>query len=778
MASAPWRTFISVALAAVVGLAPANAQSMAAAEADDDSRSADIVVTAPRILGSAVDDIAPEITINEAEIEGYGASSVAELLAALSPQTRSGRGRGDGAPVILVNGRRIANFAEIRDLPPEAILRVEVLPEDAALRFGFAADQRVTNFILRPNFRGVRAEAEQGESTSGGRGETELTSSLTTIGERGRTILTAEYARRSPLTEDERGIDRGLNDPGEFRTLLAESDEFTLNGTITRALSDVVNLTLNGRFDYADRQSLFGLSAVAAPGASDPLTRDATSQTVRGSLTLDGALGKWQSTLTANIDRTRAVSLTDSSVNSATRDRSASTAMTADTIYTLTGALFELPAGRVQTTLRTSVEVRRFDSESTRAGVTRNAKFGRDEVNARVSIDVPLTDAKRGVGAALGDFSVNLNAGYRQLDDFSALTAFGFGLNWTPTKGLNILTSFNRDETAPAIQQLGEPQLVTPGVPVFDFTRQATVIVNRLSGGNPGLRAETRRDIKVGATYEPTWLSDVTLSANYFRNRSFNTIASFPSLTPETERAFPERFIRDASGTLTAIDQRPINYAEARSDQLRIGFNISKQKRPPGASGGVPGAGGPRGGGGGGGLGRGGGGFGGRGGQGSGFQIGIYDTIRFSDDILLRSDIPRLDLLNGSAVGSFGGSPRHSVELESGVFKNGIGFRLSGNYQSATSIKGGLGSGSTSGDLNFSDLLTLNARLFVNFDGRKSLIKRAPFLKGTRLALRIDNLTNEIRDVRDATGAVPFSFLPGFVDPRGRFIEISLRKVF
>jgi hypothetical protein len=33
-----------------------------------------------------------------------------------------------GSPVILLNGRRIAGFQEIRDLPTEAILRVDILP--------------------------------------------------------------------------------------------------------------------------------------------------------------------------------------------------------------------------------------------------------------------------------------------------------------------------------------------------------------------------------------------------------------------------------------------------------------------------------------------------------------------------------------------------------------------------------------------------------------------------------------------------------------------------
>ncbi|MGJ3629017.1 hypothetical protein AB5I41_23055 [Sphingomonas sp. MMS24-JH45] len=48
-----------------------------------------------------------------------------------APQTRSGRGAG-GPPVVLVNGRRVSGFQEIRDLPTEAIQRVDILPEEVA----------------------------------------------------------------------------------------------------------------------------------------------------------------------------------------------------------------------------------------------------------------------------------------------------------------------------------------------------------------------------------------------------------------------------------------------------------------------------------------------------------------------------------------------------------------------------------------------------------------------------------------------------------------------
>lgn len=743
---------------------------------------AEIVVTAPRILGSAIDDIPPEITINEDEIEGYGASTLSDLLTALAPQTQSGRGRGGGAPVILVNGRRISGFAEIRDLPAEAILRVEVLPEEAALRYGFSADQRVTNFILRPGFSAITVEADYGLSTSGGRAENEFESTFTKIGEKGRVNLNAEYNRGTALKEDERSIDRGLLDPGRFRTLLPRSDELTLGATVNRTITDTVGLTLNGRYDYADRASQFGVASLGAGGIVDPLDRDTTTHTLHGGLTLDGPIGRWQWSLTGNIDRIRLKTLTDRI--SGPRDIANSTATSGDAIYTLSGPLFELPAGRVQATLRGGFDARTFVSQSVRNSVMRSARFGRDEANVRASLDIPLADKARGVASALGELSVNFNLGYRELDDFAGLTAYGFGLNWSPVKSLSLLASITTEEQAPSIQQLGEPLLVTPGVPVFDFRNQISVIIDRISGGNPGLRAEERRDVKIGLNYQISQTPLLSLSSNFFRNRSSGTVASFPALTPEIERAFPERFLRDASGRLLSIDTRPINYDATRSDILRTGFNLFRPfkapPRPPGATerpagprpgGGVgaasAGRGGPRGGG----FGRGGGGPG-------GIQLGLYYTYRFTDEISIQRNLPVFDLLDGSAVGGNGGSSRHAVELESGVFKNGFGLRLTGNYISGSTVKGSLTPGSTDGDLRFSDLLTLNARLFVNFDNRKSLIKRVPILKGTRLAVRIDNLTNAIRDVRDTNGMVPFSFLPGFVDPRGRFVEVSLRKIF
>ncbi|MBX9797687.1 TonB-dependent receptor, partial [Sphingomonas sp.] len=131
---------------------PAPAEDRGAPAQDDEG--GDVVVTAGRRLpGAVIGDIPPDQVLSPADIRSYGVSSVADLLTELGPQLRSGRG--SGPPVVLLNGRRIGGFQEIRDLPAEAILRVDILPEEVALKYGFRADQRVINFVLRPRFQAL-----------------------------------------------------------------------------------------------------------------------------------------------------------------------------------------------------------------------------------------------------------------------------------------------------------------------------------------------------------------------------------------------------------------------------------------------------------------------------------------------------------------------------------------------------------------------------------------------------------------------------------------------
>ena len=792
----------------------------------------DIVVTAERLSGSVVSDVPPIIELDDKAVESYGAASITELLAALAPQTGPGRGRGgSGGPVVLLNGQRISGFAELRDLPPEAIQRVQILPEEVALQYGYSADQRVVNFILKDNFRAVTIDAEYGGSTSGARRTSELEGTFVKIGKTGRLTLGGVYETGTSVLESQRNIVQRtalfpFDDTGLHRTLLPGSDSIKLNGVLNRKLTDTVAATVNASWQRDTSNALLGIPTATLTSGGQTITRGflptlargTTTDLLRGALTLNGNIAKWTWTLTGNYDRSITRTQTGRGVDPAAlqalaaapgttfnpfalstasplpylpRDTARLQTDTSSGIYTMSGPLIELPAGAVRTTVRGGFATTRLGSQSVRGGVAQTTRLSRNEANGRVNIDIPLASRDRDVAAALGKLSINANIAYRKLSDFGGLTSFGYGLNWQPIEGVTLLASALGADTEPGIGELGNPVLATPSVPVYDFARGETVLVTRISGGNAALVKERQRDVKLSANYQPPTLRGLTVGIDYFRNRSTNPVAGFPTLTPNIEAAFPGRVTRDGAGRLVSIDGRAVNFAATRSDVVRVGFTYQKEfgqpagGRGPGGLGGRGGGdgagrgeapgGGPRAGGGGGfgGGGFGGGGFG-RGGDGGRWTLALYDSIRFRDEVQIRSGLPTLNLLGGDATGNNGGSPRHSFDLDAGWFNKGLGFRLNGSYQSGSVV-----TGSTSAStLRFGDLATLNLNAFLNFEGRKKLIEDVPFLKGARLRLSVQNIFDTIRDVRDGAGLVPLSYQPGYIDPRGRFIEIDFRKRF
>jgi len=53
-----------------------------------------------------------------------------------------------------------------------------------------------------------------------------------------------------------------------------------------------------------------------------------------------------------------------------------------------------------------------------------------------------------------------------------------------------------------------------------------------------------------------------------------------------------------------------------------------------------------------------------------------------------------------------------------------------------------------------------------------------PWLRGTQVQLRLDNIFNSRPKVHDANGNVPLNYQPDLLDPLGRTIMITFRKLF
>lgn len=764
---------------------------------DDDVYEDEIVVTAPRLAGQLDTDFTAEAELDEAAIASYGVSNVEELLTALAPQTRSGRGRGSGRPIILVNGRRVGGFGEVRNLPPEAIAKVEIFPEEVALQYGYSADERVVNLVLKPNFRQVAVEAEGGIPTQGGRFQSEIEPSFLMIGANGRVNINAGWEHATMLRESERNLDYDTPEQAaeaSVRSLLPATDTYKIDATVQRSLNKVTDASINLRFDQTDSLSLLG---PGVGGVSDPLMRDSRSRNLVSTASVNGMIGDWRWSAGANYSDADSLIFTDR-LTGAT-DRFDSSQQSFGGNANISGGLGDGWAGPIRLSATASYSGLRFNSRSQTALATVNTDLARDLPGVLGSLTIPLLDPEYGSGG-IGRVSLTLSGQYQDPSDFAALKSWGANVNWGITDNLSIVAGFNSDEAAPGIQQLGAAPLVTPAVTYYDFATGQTVQITTVTGGNPLLLAEQRRDLKLGLNWSPPMIEGLNFSINYNRNKSYDTANSFPLLTPEIEAAFPDRVTRDANGVLIALDQRPVNYDRTENSQIRWGFNFGKSfgqqqqggpgtggsggarpegagGRPPGGEGaaqrgpGGPGGGGPRMGGGGRGPGGPGGMFGGP--QGGRWQVSLYHTLKLTDTVLIRPGVPELDLLDGSATGSNGGSNRHLFELDGGVFNKGLGVRLSAKYDSGSTVTGG-----TAGDLDFGDLATFNLRVFMDFNQKPKLLEKMPFLKGSRLRLAVDNIFDAQRKITDGNGLVPLNYQPGYIDPLGRYIELEWRKAF
>ena len=160
---------------------PANAQPVARVE-----------ITGSNIRRAQAETASSVQTLNRADIEKSGRTTVAELLQTLAvdnqgsvptsfgagfAQGASGislSGLGSASTLVLLNGRRIAPygladdgqkvFADLNIIPTEAVERVEILKDGASAIYGSDAIAGVVNVILRKDYQGTTVRGSYGKT--------------------------------------------------------------------------------------------------------------------------------------------------------------------------------------------------------------------------------------------------------------------------------------------------------------------------------------------------------------------------------------------------------------------------------------------------------------------------------------------------------------------------------------------------------------------------------------------------------------------------------------
>jgi hypothetical protein len=281
--------FMLASLASVSATSPDGAGGTSSGPAPQD-----IVVVADRPHGEVVGAIREEQRLDTAAIRGLGASNLADILAQIAGLTGGSQSRSGDGPVILVNGRRISSFDEVRNLPPEAIERVDILPEEAALRLGYPARSKPVNIVLKPYYASVMVELEDRLTTIGLRNDFNNEINAVRIKGENRLTLDLQYQTGDAITEAKRGVVRPLDalaanraglisalgggailplaqsyaavpsvgrslsafaagavadETSAWRTLTPASQQLTINSALARALGGGRNLSVNVKYD-------------------------------------------------------------------------------------------------------------------------------------------------------------------------------------------------------------------------------------------------------------------------------------------------------------------------------------------------------------------------------------------------------------------------------------------------------------------------------------------------------------------------------------------------
>ncbi|WP_086734346.1 hypothetical protein [Erythrobacter colymbi] len=622
--------------------------------ASDTGSTNEIIVRAGRLRGQLFVEQAPLLQLDETAIAAEGVTSITDLIAQISARTGSARGRGGGGqPVILVNGIRIGSFREFANYPPEALAKVEVFPEEVAQRFGFPPDRRVINLILKDNYSNRQADLEFEAPSRGGYSRNEQQLGILKIANGGRINANIRVEDATLLTEAERNVPQtagsqsavaGDPDQADYRSLLA--DTFGLDANISWAKAYIESGTsVSANLNYAreESRSLDGLNTVVLRrnpadtgtlrtfGEETPLARRTSSDTVSvaGSITkpvnafrltstFDGSFAESETEIDRRLSPAQLAVFQNAALagtlavtgdlpgnTAAGFDTARSRVISGSSLTTLEGGLAELPAGELRATFDVGLNWQRIESADTRSATA--ATLTRRNLSTGANLVVPLTSEREEFLDALGDFTLNLQAGVEDLSDFGVLGDWNAGVTWKPVDGLDLSATYIWREVAPGLAALGNPQVTNFNVPVFDLSRGETVLAEVVTGGNPDLPAETQRDWKFSANWELPFWENSRLSVDYIRNRSDNVVSAFPQITSEIEAAFPGRVTRDANGRIVRVDRRSVSFAETRANRIQFTFSTNGSI---GAGEGGGGFGGP-GGGGGGRFGGGGGGAGG-----------------------------------------------------------------------------------------------------------------------------------------------------------------------
>lgn len=672
--------------------------------------------------------VPPETELSGAEIDALGAWDIGEVLQRMSETLGVGE-----TPMVIVNGRRVANSSVFSGFPPDALVRAEVLPPGAAALYGGAPGQRVVNLVLQRRFSSHDARVAASRPTQGG------TSSLS--GDLRRSAISGENthqiglrtSRDTALRAEER--DRDLPGDGPEAgaiTLRPRADAVSANATLTRSMGDWSGVfSLDGQ--ARDARSVVRLGLGVAESRRQ-------SESVGGAAGLSGAAAGWalQANLNAMASASREGGFADSRNVSQTMGLNGSAGRT----------LLDLPTGPVVANLAANFTENRSVIDRGEGRAT--TRFHTRE--ARGSLAVPLSKANTGSarGRWIGDLLATVGGSVRATSAGDGDEMNG-ALAWTPRRGVSLHGAWSISTDSASDAQRFEPLYRGTPTAVFDFKTGEAVEILPILGGNPDLRPPRSERRSVTAALGPFTSWGVSGNLGYQRMDSTDGIGSLPELTEDVEAAFPDRFQRDAAGRLISIDYRPLNLGSSLTEGLttNLNFNLPRPAGPAAHEAMI-------------------------------LRVALSHSLRLKNTVVLLPGQPGLDRLKGDG----GGVSRQDARIMVDARRGRWGVNASARWQSGYRTRSLRGRDDprdlvrapfAAVDLKVSFQMASSATRAPNSDEDGSRRRRGG---GLQLTVEVENLLDARPRAHLGDGAAAPGFGRDFQDPLGRMVRLTLQRRF
>jgi len=241
----------------------------------------------------------------------------------------------------------------------------------------------------------------------------------------------------------------------------------------------------------------------------------------------------------------------------------------------MAGQLFDVGAGELGVAFGVEYRKQRLNAVADPLSEERQFAFGNprslrgefDVTEAYVEVEAPILAGLPAID------SLTFNGAYRYADYSTSggVDMWKVGAVWGLSEDLRLRTTRSRDVRAPNIPELFTPERNNGAFVIVDpFNGNATSIAFNILRGNTELDPELADTFTFGIVYQPSWLSGLQMSADYYDIDISDAIASLPPQETVNrcfagETVLCSLIVRDSSGAISFVESQAVNIATARN---------------------------------------------------------------------------------------------------------------------------------------------------------------------------------------------------------------------